>query len=114
MSSKKLDVLLSLAGGKSQRATAAEVGVSRGTVSRWAREPRFVEELAGMRRLLAEGAPAEVLLSAADAIGGRLSAPMASDGPVVVSVPAGASARQRRRLMARGVAEALERGERGE
>lgn len=73
-STPRLDALLCLAAGMSQREAAAEVGVPRSTIARWWHEPVFVQELASVRQLLAAKLPAEELLSAVEAIGVRLTA----------------------------------------
>jgi hypothetical protein len=107
---KRVDALLPLVAGKSQRAVAEEVGVHAGTVGKWLRDPVFVAELERVREVVAvKPLDAERVMAAVDEAEARLC----GRGPVTVVIPAGASPRRRRRLLARGIAEALERGEGG-
>ncbi|MFF4356903.1 helix-turn-helix domain-containing protein [Streptomyces sp. NPDC001604] len=105
-----MDALVLLAQGCSFRSVAAELEVSAGTVSRWAKEPVFV---AGLARVKAAVASARVDADAALAVFeevARSLEPPGHGGPVVVSIPAGASPRRARKLVAQGVARAVERG----
>lgn len=106
---KRVDALLPLAGGMSQRAVAVEVGVASGTVGKWLKDPAFVRELGRIRELAArKPLDVEAVMAAVDEAAVRLGA-----GPVVVSIPAGASPRRRRQLLAGGIARALEASESG-
>ncbi|MDW4904456.1 helix-turn-helix domain-containing protein [Streptomyces sp. ADMS] len=102
------DALLPLAAGRSQAAVAREVGVSRSTVAAWLRNPVFAREVARLRPLW-EAKPLDTaaLLAASIEAADRVNPPA---GPVVVSIPAGASPRRRRQLLAKGIAKALEGG----
>ncbi|MET7983014.1 helix-turn-helix domain-containing protein [Streptomyces sp. NPDC005281] len=107
-----MDALLLLAGGRSQRATAAEVGVHPSTVRAWLRDPVFVEELVRVREAVAvrpldAGRLMAVVDESAARLGGR------DRGPVTAVIPVGASPARRRRLMADGIAQVLERSEEG-
>ncbi|MET8134665.1 helix-turn-helix domain-containing protein [Streptomyces sp. NPDC005251] len=109
---RRVDALLLLAGGKSQRATAAEVGVHPSTVRAWLRDPVFAEELARVREAVAvRPLGAERLMAVVDEAEARLGG--RGRGPVTVVIPAGASPARRRRLMAEGIARVLERSEEG-
>ncbi|MFJ1552309.1 helix-turn-helix domain-containing protein [Streptomyces mirabilis] len=111
---KRVDALLPLAAGKSQRAVAEEVGVHPSTIRAWLKDPVFGRELARIKELAAQKPLiAEAIIAAVDEAAERLSArgPVSvSGGRVVVSIPSGASPGQARRLLARGVARAVEGG----
>lgn len=103
---------MALARGLSAPRAALELGVSAETVRKWRREPEFaraVEELQAIARDRSR-TPTQM----ADAVGQVLDrVRQARRGPVVVSIPAGASLKQRRRLVARAVAEVLVPGRLG-
>ncbi|MFG2473537.1 helix-turn-helix domain-containing protein [Streptomyces fagopyri] len=110
---RRVDALLPLARGMSQRAVAVEVGVAAGTVSRWLKDRMFVLEVARIRAVAAQlPFDAEAVMRAVEEAGVRLAPPgpqVGADGSVnvTVEIPAGATARQRERLMARAVARGL-------
>ncbi|MFE9880479.1 helix-turn-helix domain-containing protein [Streptomyces sp. NPDC005784] len=107
---RRVDALLLLAGGRSQRATAAEVGVHPSTVGVWAKDPVFVEELVRVREAVAvRPLDPERLMAVVDESAARLGG--RDRGPVTVVIPVGASPARRRRLVADGVARVLERSE---
>ncbi|QQM41986.1 hypothetical protein [Streptomyces liliifuscus] len=107
---KRVDALLPLAGGKSNKAVAEEVGVNPATIGTWKKDPAFACELARIKELVdRKPMDAHAVLAAVTESSARLNPPA---GPVVVSIPAGASARRRRQLIGRAVARALEAGER--
>lgn len=107
---KRLDALLLLAQGRSCRSVAAELEVSAGTVSRWAKEPVFVDGLARVKAAVASGrVDVEAALGVVEEVARSLGA-SGGGGPVVVSIPAGTSPRRARKLVAQGVARAVERG----
>ncbi|WP_326787856.1 helix-turn-helix domain-containing protein [Streptomyces sp. NBC_00151] len=108
---RKRDAVLLLAGGASVRRTAAEVGVGEGTVRAWKRRPEFVAAVAEVVALVREGERAGAeLVEAVSEVLNRLDGD--ARGVVTVSIPVGASPRRRRQLLARGIAKALEVGER--
>ncbi|MEU9245683.1 helix-turn-helix domain-containing protein [Streptomyces sp. NPDC048385] len=107
---KRVDAILPLVAGQSQRAVAESVGVHPSTVRAWLKDPLFADELAKVREVAArKPLDAGAVLVAMDEAAVRLGARPAG-APVVVSIPAGASARRRRRLLAQGVARAVEGG----
>lgn len=107
--SARAGALLPLASGKSQAATAREVGVSPGVIARWLRDPAFAEELARIKALVdAKPMDGHAVLAAVVDAGRRLAPP--AGGPVVVSIPAAASPARRRQLLARGIARAFDAG----
>lgn len=107
---KRMDALLLVAQGRSFRSVGAELEVSAGTVSRWAKDPVFVAGLARVKAAVAGGpVDAEAVLGVVEEVARSLEPP-GSGGPVVVSILAGTSPRRARKLVARGVARAVERG----
>ncbi|MER7838440.1 helix-turn-helix domain-containing protein [Streptomyces sp. NPDC096040] len=107
---KRVDAILPLVAGQSQRAVAESVGVHPSTVRGWLKDPLFTKELARVQEVAARRPlDAEAVLAVMDEVAVRLGARSAG-GPVVVSIPAGASAGRRRRLLARGIARAVEGG----
>lgn len=112
----KASAVLWLAAGKSQRAAAQAAGVSPGTVSQWRRDPTFAEEVERTRAVYAEKSQDGLaLLDHLEEVEQRLT-PMSAvrveggGARVTVSIPAGASPARRRRLLARGLAKALDPG----
>ncbi|MFD5818107.1 helix-turn-helix domain-containing protein [Streptomyces sp. NPDC127038] len=107
---KRVEALWPLAAGKSQRATADEVGVHPSTVRSWLRDPVFVAELERVRAAVAvKPLDAERVMAAVAQAEARLDG--RDRGPVTVVIPAGASPARRRRLLAAGIARVLERSE---
>ncbi|MEU5195230.1 helix-turn-helix domain-containing protein [Streptomyces scabiei] len=113
----KANAVLWLAAGKSQRAAAAAAGVSPGTVSQWLRNRVFAEEVERMRTVWAEKSKdGQALLDHLEEVERRLtpSPTVRVEGGgsrVVVSIPASASPARRRRLLARGIAKAMDSGD---
>ncbi|WP_078622769.1 helix-turn-helix domain-containing protein [Streptomyces prunicolor] len=107
---KRVDAILPLVAGQSQRAVAESVGVHPSTIRAWLKDPVFVRELDLVRELAArKPLDAEAILVAMDEVQARLC----GSGPVTVVIPPGASPRRRRKLLAGGIAQALERAEGG-
>ncbi|NUV60658.1 hypothetical protein [Streptomyces sp. CAI-85] len=110
---RKVDALLWLAGGKSNREAAEAAGVTAGTVAAWKRQPTFAAELAAVKALYQERPQdGRAIVERLQAAKERLSPPapkVVAGGTfrVRVSVPAGTSARQRERLTARAIAAGL-------
>jgi len=111
---RKVDALLWLAGGKSNRVAAEAAGVAPSTVAAWKRDPKFAAELDDLKQMY-EQKPLDgrAFMERLDEAARRL----ASRGPVTVeggaarvqvSIPAGASPERARRLIARGVARAVQ------
>lgn len=110
---KRVDALLPLAGGKSNKAVAEEVGVNPATIGTWKKDPSFACELARIKELVdRKPMDGHAVLAAVQEAAARLNPPVGAAGPVVVSIPATASLRRRRQLIGRAVARALEAGER--
>lgn len=110
---RKAAAALQLAAGKSQRAAAEAAEVSPGTVARWLRDPVFAEVLEESRAFW-EQKPVDghALMALMDEVEKRLApepAVRVEGGRfhVSVTVPAGASARQREKLTARAIARGL-------
>jgi hypothetical protein len=102
----KAQAAFELAGGASAPQTALKVGCAAETVRKWRREPEFVravEELQAIARDRSRTPQqmADALTEVLDRI------KEVRRGPVVVSIPANASPRRRRRLMAEGIARVL-------
>jgi hypothetical protein len=104
--SRKADAVMSLARGLSRKEVAEQAGVAPSTVSAWLRNPAYAAEVAALKAVIEVKplAPAKVL-EALQACHDRIRGPV--PGTVTVSIPAGASARKRRQLLARGIARAL-------
>ena len=114
--SARANALLPLATGKSQADVAREVGVSRSTVAAWMSNPDFVAEVDRLK-LLVEARPVDgkAVLAAVMEARRRINPPAPSaGGRVVVSFPADASPARLRRLLARGIAKAMDLGGDGE
>ncbi|MFF2384063.1 hypothetical protein [Streptomyces sp. NPDC058108] len=121
----KKTALLWLAAGRTTSVAAEAAGVRPSTVSSWRRNPVFAEELAAVKAVY-EQRPQD-----ADALMRRLEEAEqrfarkpggitveGSSARVHISVPAGATPRERERLVARGMARGIarvlrERGEAG-
>ncbi|MFC4466701.1 hypothetical protein ACFPH6_19575 [Streptomyces xiangluensis] len=109
---RKVDALLALAGGKSQRKVAEEVGVNPATIRAWNRDPVFAAELVRMKEVVVQRPLIpEAVFAAMDEAAGRLAPGGSAAGVVTVRIPAGASPRRRRQLVARAVARVLEASE---
>ncbi|MFD8739399.1 helix-turn-helix domain-containing protein [Streptomyces sp. NPDC059618] len=109
----KASAALWLAAGKSRRAAAEAAGVSAGTVSQWLRDPAFVAEVERTRPVY-ERKPQDgaALMAHLAEVEQRLTPtpPVRGEGGAIrvrLSVPAGASARQREKLTARAIARGL-------
>jgi hypothetical protein len=109
---RKVDALLKLAGGASNRAAADAAGVSPGTIARWRTDRVFAAELVELRAVVARR-PLD-----ADAVMARLGqaerrltpGPVVSEGGgfrVQVSIPPGSSPRRVEQLTARAIARGL-------
>ncbi|MCX5170558.1 hypothetical protein OG616_21435 [Streptomyces antibioticus] len=110
---RKVDALLWLAGGKSNREAAEAAGVTAGTVAAWKRQPTFAAELAAVKALYEERpqdgrAIVDRLQEAKERLS-PLTPKVVAGGTfrVRVNIPAGASARQREQLAARAIARGL-------
>ncbi|MEU2300547.1 hypothetical protein ABZ584_24445 [Streptomyces antibioticus] len=110
---RKVDALLWLAGGKSNREAAEAAGVSPTTVAAWKRQPTFAAELAAVRALYEERPQdGRAIVGRLQEAKERLSphAPKVVAGGtfrVRVNIPPGSSARQREQLTARAIARGL-------
>lgn len=108
---RKVDALLWLAGGKSNRVAAEAAGVSPSTVAAWKRDPVFAAELAAVTALYNEDPQdGRALVARLDEAQRRLSPPEVTAGGgfrVQVSIPPGASARKVEQLTARAIARGL-------
>lgn len=109
---RKVDVLLSLAGGSSNRAAANAAGVSPGTVARWRKDRVFAAELVELRAVVGRRPlDADAVMSHLDEVERRLTPGpvLTGDGGwrVEVSIPAGSTPRQVERLEVRTIARAL-------
>lgn len=102
---------MSLARGLSRKEVAEEAGVQPGTVAAWLRDPAYAAEVAKLKAVidvkpLDHARVYEALQAAHDRIRGPVPR------VVTVSIPAGATPKQARRLLARGIARAVAEGER--
>lgn len=109
----KVDALYALACGRSKRQAAIAAGVSPGTVSRWATDVDFQTELADLKWVL-ERRPLDgnAIMRQLDAAEKRLapSRPWVDEAGrthFTVTVPAYASSRQRRQIVARALAKSM-------
>lgn len=109
---QKVDALLLLAGGSSNRAAADAAGVAPGTISAWRKNSVFAAELATVKAVV-EQRPidADAVMAALDAAEDRLSPPgprlVAGRIQVEVRVPAYASPRTRQQIVARALARGM-------
>lgn len=109
---RKVDALLALAGGSSNRAAAEQAGVSPSTVAGWKRDDGFVRELDALKAVM-ERRPIDGLavMEALDAAEARFAPPapstIAGRIHVEVRVPAYASPRKRQQIMARALARGM-------
>lgn len=109
----KVDALLALASGKSQRRAAIAAGVSPGTVSRWMKTIDFEQELADLkavveRRPIDGGAIMRQLDEAEERLGPpRPRVDAAGRRHVLVAVPASASPKRRRQIIADALANSM-------
>lgn len=115
---RKVDALLQLAAGATNKAAAEAAGVSPGTVAAWKRDAAFVRELAALRQV-ARREPFDVaaMMATADEAATRLAPPgpaVNADGSVTIQVeyPAGTSPSRVQRLTARAIARGLAAAER--
>jgi hypothetical protein len=117
---QKVDALLLLAGGSSNRAAADAAGVAPGTISAWRKNPVFAAELATVKAVV-ERRPidADAVMAALVEAAARLAPPgpqVAADGSfrVTVTIPADASPRTRQQIMARALARGIAAAARGQ
>ena len=109
---RKVDALLSLAGGSSNRAASEQAGVSPSTVAGWKRDSGFVRELDALKAVM-ERRPIDgvAVMDALDAAEARLAPPapraVAGRTRVEVRVPADASPRKRQQIVARALARGM-------
>src|SRR3954469_2419687 len=90
----KAQAAVAVARGLSAPRAALEVGVSADTVRKWRREPEFTRAVAELRVIAATPRRTpEEMVDAVDAVLDRIKG-VRPAGPVVVSIPAGASLRQ--------------------
>lgn len=110
---RKVDALLWLAGGKSNREAAEAAGVTAGTVAAWKRQPAFAAELAAVKALYEERpqdgrAIVDRLQEAKERLAAAAGEVSADGGfRVQVSIPPGSSARRVEQLTARAIARGL-------
>ncbi|WP_179165883.1 hypothetical protein [Streptomyces sp. Amel2xC10] len=103
---RKVDALLWLAGGKSNRVAAEAAGVAPSTVAGWKRDPVFAAELAAVKALYEERPQdGRALVARLEEAERRLAVRAA--GPVRVVVPGGVSLRRVERLVSRAGVRAL-------
>ncbi|MFJ4201556.1 helix-turn-helix domain-containing protein [Streptomyces sviceus] len=110
---RKVDALLWLAGGKSNRVAAEAAGVSPSTVAAWKRDPQFAAELADLKQMY-ETKPldGQAFMDRLDEAQKRLTPPTSPSvgvRQVRVRVPAGASPEEVRAQARRAVARAIAR-----
>src|SRR4051812_11512254 len=110
---RKVDALLWLAGGKSNRVAAEAAGVSASTITAWRRDPKFAAELAGLKPVYeGEAVDGGAFMDRLDEAGKRLAPPPSSGGRVRrvrVRVPAGTPPEEVRERAARAVKRAVVR-----
>jgi hypothetical protein len=111
---EKADAVVALASGQSSTQAARSVGVALSTVKHWQQDPVFQAEVERLRSAAAARPvdPAALLEAVEESRRRILGVPPVTvhgDGRLTVhlSIPAYATARERRRLMARGLARGI-------